>query len=89
MKKSVTLGPGESAIVSFSFTPSVAKGYTVAVDGLTGSFVALEAPVAEFEVSNLIIEPYELYVGQTVTIAVTVTNIGGASGSYEVNCEVE
>ena len=41
----VTLNPGESKVVSFTATPSVAKTYQVAVDGLTGSFVASEIPV--------------------------------------------
>ena len=88
MRKSVTLNPGESKIVTFAFTPTVAKGYFVSVDGLTGSFVAVEVPVAEFEVRNLVIEPAEVYVGEAVSIAVQVTNVGDKSGSYEVVAEV-
>jgi len=41
----VILNPGESKVVSFTAVPSVAKTYQVAVDGLTGSFVASEIPV--------------------------------------------
>lgn len=89
MKKTVTLEPGESKVATFSYTPSVAKGYVVSVDGLSGSFVAIEAPEAEFQVSNLIIAPTQVYVGETVSTAVTVTNVGGKAGSYEVVCEVK
>lgn len=87
MKKTVTLNPGESKVVGFTFTPAIAKSYTVSVNDLSGSFVALEVP-AEFVVSDLVIEPAEAYIGEPVSISVTVTNIGGTAGSYEVNCEV-
>lgn len=88
MKKTVTLNPGESKVVGFTFTPATVKGYTVNVDGLTGSFVALKAPEAEFVVSDLVIDPTEVYVGEPISISVVVTNIGDKAGSYEVNCEV-
>ena len=88
MKKTVTLNPGESRVITFSFSPTVAKTYSISVDGLTGSFVAHEVPVAEFVVSNLVIEPSEVYVGEPVEISVTVTNTGGLAGSDEIVCEV-
>ncbi|GAI93311.1 unnamed protein product, partial [marine sediment metagenome] len=43
-EQSVSLQPGESKVVSFEVTPTVAKVYQVSVDGLTGSFLATEAP---------------------------------------------
>ena len=84
----MTLNPGESKVVDFTFTPTTAKGYTVSVDGLAGSFVAIEKPEAEFVVSDLVIDPTEVYVGEQVSISVVVTNVGGKAGSYEVVCEV-
>lgn len=88
LKKTVTLNPGESQVVAFSFTPSVIKSYTVTVDGLSGSFNVIEVPAAEFVVSDLIIEPTTVYVGQAVIISVVITNTGFAAGSYDVTCEV-
>lgn len=44
MKKTVTLNPSESEIVTFEWVPSEARIYQVLVDGLTGSFMAIEAP---------------------------------------------
>ena len=41
-------------------------------------------PAAEFRVSNLIISPAEVILGQVVTISCTVTNIGTEAGSYIV-----
>jgi len=88
VKKTVALNPGESKVVGFTFTPTVAKGYGVSVDGLTGSFVALPIPGAEFVVSNLVIDPTEVYIGEQVFISVVVTNVGTVAGTYETNCEV-
>lgn len=61
----------------------------------TGAGIALyfatrakAAPPENIVVSDLIIEPSEIYVGKPVSIAVIVTNIGETKGSYEVTCEV-
>lgn len=41
-QQAINLNPGESRIASFEVTPTVAKTYQVEVDGLTGSFAAVE-----------------------------------------------
>ena len=87
-EQSVTLQPGESKTVSFAVTPSEVKDYSVTVDGLTGSFRATEAPVADIRVENLTIEPSEVTVGQTVTINVTAKNYGSAAGTKQIICTV-
>ncbi len=38
--QSVTLNAGDSATVSFTVTPTIAKTYSVSVDGQSGTFVA-------------------------------------------------
>jgi len=43
---------------------------------------------AEFEVTNLVIEPATVYVGEPVSISVVVTNIGGKPGTKTVVLEV-
>jgi len=87
-EQTVTLEPGESRTVSFQVTPDVAKTYLVSVDGLSGSFRATTAPVADIRVENLVIEPAEVYVGEPVSISVTATNCGNASGSKRIVCNV-
>ena len=86
--QTVALAPGESIQVSFEVTPAQAKTYAVSVDGLTGSFVATEEPVADIRVEALTITPSEVYVGQVVTVAVTVTNYGAAAGTKTIDCTV-
>lgn len=87
-EQSVTLAPGESKTVSFEVTPTVAKTYSVSVDGLTGSFRATTVPVADIRLSNLVITPAEVNVGQKVTISVTATNQGAAAGSKTITCTI-
>ena len=87
-EKIVSLEPGQSEAVSFEVTPTEAKTFQVSVDGLTGSFIATEVPVADIRVENLVIEPAEVNVGEKVTISVKATNYGNASGSKTIICTV-
>ena len=87
-EQSLTLAPGESKSISFTVTPTVAKTYSVSVDGLSGSFRVTEAPVADIRVENLTIEPEQVYVGEKVTISVTATNYGATTGTKKIVCNV-
>lgn len=87
-EQTVYLEPGESKTVSFDVTPTVAKTYSVSVDGLYGSFVATTVPVADIRVEDLNISPAEVNVGEKVTISVRATNYGTASGSKVITCNV-
>jgi len=82
--QTVTLQPGESQQVSFVVTPTVAKSYSVTVDGQTGTFRAVEVPVADIRVEDLTITPSEVMVGEQVTISVTATNYGTAAGTKRI-----
>ena len=87
-EQQVTLNPGESKTVSFEVTPTVAKSYSVSVDGQTGTFKAVTIPVADIRVENLSISPAEVFVGEKVTISVTAKNYGTAAGTKKIVCNV-
>ena len=87
-EQTVSLQPGESKTVSFEVTPAVAKTYSVSVDGLTGSFKATTAAVADIRVENLVISPTEVNVGEKVLISVTATNYGTVVGTKTITCTV-
>lgn len=87
-EQAITLEPGESKAISFEVVPDVAKTYSISVNGLTGTFRATEAPVADIRVENLTITPAEVNVGELVTISVTATNYGAVSGSKTIICTV-
>lgn len=87
-EQTVTLAPGESKTISFEVVPDVVKSYSVNVDGLTGTFRAVEVPVADIRVEGLTITPSEVYIGETVTISVTATNYGTTAGTKRIVCTV-
>jgi len=87
-EQTVSLAPGESKVVSFEVVPDVARTYSVTVDGLSGTFRATTAPVADIRVENLRIEPEETEVGKPVIISVDVTNYGTKTGSKTIVCMV-
>lgn len=89
-QEQVTLSPGESKVISFTVTPTVAKTYVVTIDGLSGTFKATAAPPpgADIRIENLTISPAEVQVGQAVQISCTATNYGGAAGSKTITCTV-
>ncbi|GAI52094.1 unnamed protein product, partial [marine sediment metagenome] len=92
--KTVTVAAGSSQEVSFSVTKEEADSYSVAVNGLSGSFTVAPVVVppepAAFSVSYLSVSPrLEVEPGETVTIAVSVANTGGESGSYTVVLKID
>jgi len=74
------VSPGATELITFTVSRDTAGTYEVAVDGLTGSFTVVEP--AEFEVSDVTVEPEEVEPGDTVTISFSVTNTGGVAGTY-------
>jgi cyanate permease len=60
-----------------------------------GSYLYLQAeglintaPVAEFTLSNLTINPLQVDIGEPLTITVNLTNVGTAEGTYVANLTV-
>jgi len=83
----VTLDPGASKTVFLEFLATESGTFTVDVDGLSGSFTVVEP--ASFELSNLIIDPTSVKVGESISISVDCRNTGGISGSYDVTLEID
>ncbi len=75
--KRVTLDPSESQGVAFVYTPQEAKTYHVAINGLSGSFEATEAPVEEYpftyedlEISAPVVVGYPVTIGCRVMLCI-------------------
>lgn len=84
----VTLNPGESKTVQFTFVPPDARTYIATVDGLSVTFTAVEPPAPNIVLSNLVVYPTNPYVGETVVISVTATNNGGAPGTKTITLNI-
>jgi hypothetical protein len=92
-EQTVSLEGWQSKTVSFQATPTEEKTYSVSVNGLSGTFkaVAGAAPPptgANITLSNLVISPTEVNVGQKVTISITATNQGNTAGSKVITCTI-
>lgn len=94
----VELDGGESTTVSFTVEKEDEATHSVEVDGLTGSFAVAAPPPpppppplrpAEFEVSDLVVEPDVVEPGEGVSVSVEVSNVGEESGSHEVELKLD
>jgi len=91
--KVVQLDSGETATVEFEVAEDAEGDYAVTLGDLTTSFrVSSDAPPikpAEFQVTDLTVNPPAVMVDEIVEISVKVTNVGEASGSYTVNLKID
>jgi hypothetical protein len=82
----VTLDGGFSETVEFTVTEDTDGTYTVSIGELSDSFTVETPPPpptpAEFELSNLVISPTTVEIGEPISVSVTVTNVGEEAGSY-------
>jgi hypothetical protein len=91
--RAVQLASGETTTEEFEVTEYAEGTYVVKVGDLTKSFeITSEAqPVkpAEFQVTELVIDPSSVLADEIVDISVKVTNVGEESGSYTVSLKID
>jgi len=82
----VTLDGGLSETVEFTVTEDTDGTYTASIGELSDSFTVETPPPpptpAEFELSNLVVSPTTVEIGEPVSVSVKVTNVGEEAGSY-------
>ncbi|MFZ7137948.1 MAG: CARDB domain-containing protein [archaeon] len=86
--KNIELDGAETATLSFEVTRNTEGECIVKIGDLITSYTvsadAQPPAPAEFEVSDLVINPSSVLDDETVTVSVTVTNVGENSGSHDV-----
>jgi len=91
--RTVQLASGETTTEEFEVIEEAEGTYVVKVGDLTKSFeITSEAqPVkpAEFQVTELVINPVSVLADEIVDISVKITNVGEASGNYTVNLKID
>jgi hypothetical protein len=91
--KSIYLDGGKTTSVRFEVIENTEGTYFVTLGTLTTSFeITSEAqPVkpAEFQVTDLTVNPTSASVDEVIEISVRVNNIGEATGSYSVNLQID
>jgi len=91
--KSIQLEGGKITSVRFEIVENTEGDYVVKVGTLTTSFKitseAQSVKPAEFQVTDLTINPSTVLAGEVVKISVKVTNVGEATGSYTVTLQID
>jgi hypothetical protein len=84
-------GNDTSAIVEFTYLAETVGNYTVEIGGLTGSFRVKEAPptASNIRLSNMLVNPYEGWVDQPITVTVVATNQGSETDTLSVKLYVD
>jgi hypothetical protein len=87
--KTVTLNSQETKTVDIPIIPAAAGTFTVreSTSGKSAQFTVVAAPVlvADIRVDKITVSPTQVNVGETVTITMTCTNYGTASGSKDIS----
>lgn len=90
-EQSVTLEPSESKLVSFQAVPHEARAYQVLVNGLTGSFTAIEAAPPSGEILEITWRQDAVWHtfddplhGGNATYRFRIRNTGGTRATFKV-----
>jgi hypothetical protein len=89
--KNITLAAGASAIVEFTYIETVVGNYSAKVGDLVGAFTIKPAPpeTSKIILSNLMVDPYEVWVNETVTLSATAQNPTTENDSLTVKAVVD
>ena len=85
--KTVQLSGGETTKAEFNVTETTKGTYSVKVGNLTGEFSVRDP--SKITLSNMYVKPYEVWVGQSVTVVVTATNPAADASSLSVKLMVD
>ncbi len=84
-------GNKTSSIVEFSVIEDTVGNYTVELGGLKGSFTikALPPTASNIRLSNLVTNPYEAWVNESINTSVAASNFGSETDSLSVRLTVD
>jgi oligopeptide transport system substrate-binding protein len=85
--KQITVGAGETQLLSFQYTAKTLGAFRVDVNGQAGSFNVVKP--AAFTTESLTVSPDSPLTGGEITASVKVQNTGELSGSYVATFKVD
>jgi len=88
-RRSVTLAPGATELITFTLTKSQPGTYSISVGDRESTLMVEKPSPPEFQLSNLDINPPEVEVGENVVISATIANVGGTQGSYNAELKID
>ena len=88
-RKSITLAPGATELITFSLAKSQAGTYRVSVGDKEETLIVENPSPPDFRLSGLNINPSEVETCEKVNVTVKVTNIGGTQGEYTAELKID
>ena len=88
-RKSVTLAPGQTELLTFELTRSHTGSYKISVGSKESTLTVQKPSPPDFRLSNLEINPTEVNIGENVVVTAKLTNIGGSQGSYTAELKID
>ena len=88
-RKSITLAPGATELITFTLTRSQAGTYRISVGNKESTLVVEKLLPPDFRLSNLEVNPSEVDSGEKVVITAKIANVGGTQGRYTAELKVD
>ncbi len=88
-RRSVTLAPGETELLTFTLARSQPGTYSVSVGSRESTLVVEKLSPPEFRLSDMEINPAEANIGGNIVITAKVSNIGGTQGNYTAEMKID
>jgi len=88
-RKSVTLAPGQTELLTFKLTRSHTGIYKISVGSKESTLTVQKPSPPDFRLSNLEINPTDVNIGENVVITAKLTNIGGSQGGYTAELKID
>jgi len=88
-RKSLTLAPGQTELLTFKLTRSHTGSYKISVGSKESTLTVQKPSPPDFRLSNLAINPDAVDICETAVITATLTNIGGSRGDYTAELKID
>ena len=85
-RQSLQLSGGETGIVAFTDTENVKGTYTIKIGNVTGTLSIQDAP--SIKLTGMIVKPYEVWAGETVTVTIRGSNGGTQTSSLSLKLKI-
>ncbi len=88
-RKSITLAPGTTELLTFILAKSQAETYRISGGNKEATLVVEKPLPPDFRLSGLKINPSEVDTCDNVTITAKVANVGGTQGTYTAELKID
>jgi uncharacterized protein YfaS (alpha-2-macroglobulin family) len=88
-RRSVTLAPGGTELITFMLIRSHPGTYSISVGSWESTLLVEQPSPAEFRISNLEVSPTKVDAGDNIVVSAKIANVGGTQGSYTAELKID